>query len=369
MFHRLSIILLLFFSILTVSAQEEPEGLVRSDTIGKNKSIKLIAIPVVFSTPETGFGFGGGGQMFLTSEKNRFRSRISNITVTGIYTANSQIIIEATPQLYFGSGDYNLEAKYEFRVFPNSFWGLGNDTPESNKEAYDMTSHKFYVDFLKRLPPNLNFGLRFNFENHEVTEVEEGGILASGEIEGSDRAVIVGLGAIFNLDSRDQIEDPGKGYFVKFSAQFSSENFGSTHGFNRYITDLRAYHPISEKSLVAARIYLENNFGDVPFQSKSWFGGAKVARGYFQGRFIDDQMYVITAEYRYRFLPRWGLAAYGLMGEVSNLNQDFFTNPKFSVGGGIRFKLLKSQNTLVRLDVGIGEDGSNGFYFGVNQAF
>lgn len=345
------------------------QGVVRSDTLGKGKSVKLVGIPVIFSTPETGFGFGGGGQLFITREQNTFLARQSNILFTGIYTANSQIVIEANPQVYFGEGNYYLDGSYQFKIYPNKFWGIGNNTPESNEENYDMTSHKFNVDFLKRLPPSLNFGFRFNFENHEVTEVAEGGILQSGEVLGSERAVIVGLGAIFNLDTRDQVEDPHGGYYITFNAQFASENLGSTHGFNRFITDMRAYKPISEKSLIAARLYLENNFGDVPFQAKSQFGGADIARGYFKGRFIDDQMYVLTAEYRWRFLPRWSLAAFGLVGEVSELNQDFFQDPKFSAGGGIRFKILKEQNTLVRLDLGFGEDGNSGFYFGVNQAF
>lgn len=349
--------------------QSRDQAIVRSDTVKTGSNLKLIGIPVVFSTPETGFGFGGGGQLFLTSEQNTFRQRKSNILFTGIYTTNKQIVIQALPQLYFGKGDYYLDGSYEFRIYPNKFWGIGNDTPETNEENYDMTSHKFRVDFLKRLPPSLNFGLRFNYENHELTEVEEGGLLDSGRIPGSEGAIIVGLGAIFNLDSRDQIEDPKGGYFINFNAQFSSKNFGATHGFNRFITDLRAYYPLGEKSILAARVYTENNFGDVPFQAKSQFGGGNIARGYFAGRFIDDQMYVLTAEYRWRFHPRWSLAAFGLMGEVSGISQEFFQDPKLSAGGGIRFKILKQQNTLVRLDVGIGEDGNNGFYFGVNQAF
>lgn len=364
----LSIILFIGFS-LHVLGQSKDKGIVRSDTIKTGKNLKLIGIPVLFSTPETGFGFGGGGQLYLTGESNTFLARQSNILFTGIYTANNQIVIQALPQVYFGKGNYYLDGSYEFRIYPNKFWGIGNDTPEDNEEDYDMTSHKMRVDFLKRLPPSLNFGFRFNFENHEVTEVEPGGILDSGEIPGSDRAVIVGLGAIFNFDTRDQIEDPHGGYYVTFNGQFSSENFGATHGFNRFETDLRAYRPIREKGLLALRLYVQNNFGDVPFQAKAQLGGGNIARGYFAGRFIDDQMYVLTAEYRWRFHPRWSLAAFGLMGEVSDLTQDFFQNPKFSTGGGIRFKILKQQNTLVRLDVGIGEDGNNGFYFGVNQAF
>jgi outer membrane protein assembly factor BamA len=364
----LPFILLLVFPLITL-AQGRDGAIVRSDTLNTKSNLKLIGIPVIFSTPETGFGFGGGGQLFLTGEKNIFRSRKSNILFTGIYTANSQLVIQASPQIYFGEGDYYLDGSYEYRVYPNKFWGIGNDTPESNEEDYDMTSHKFRVDFLKRLPPSLNFGLRFHFENHQVTEVQEGGLLDSGEVLGSDRAVIVGLGAVFTLDTRDQVEDPRRGYYVNFNAQFSSENFGSTHGFNRFITDLRAYRPLGEKSLLAARLYVENNIGDVPFQAKAQFGGGDMARGYFKGRFIDDQMYVLTAEYRWYILPRFSLAAFGLMGEVSDITQEFFKGPHFSAGGGIRFKVLKEQNTLVRLDYGFGEDGNSGFYFGVNQAF
>ena len=350
-------------------AQDNDRGLMRSDTLNNSKKVKLIGVPIIFSTPETDFGFGGGGQLFFLSKNNTFKSRQSNILFTGIYTLNEQFIFEASPQLYFGEGLYYLDGFYQMKIYPNQFWGIGNDTPESNEEAYNMTSHSFRVDFTKRLPPSMNFGLRFNFENHEVTEVEEGGLLDSGLIEGSDRAVIVGLGAIFNLDTRDIIEDPFEGYYVNFDAQFSSENLGATHNFNRFIMDLRMYQPLSEKSIIAARIYTENNFGDVPFQAKSWFGGSTIARGYFAGRFIDDQMYVLTAEYRWRFANRWSLAAFGLMGEVSDINADFFQDPHFAAGGGIRYKVLKNQNTLVRLDIGVGESGSNGFYFGVNQAF
>ena len=48
-----------------------------------------------------------------------------------------------------------------------------------------------------------------------------------------------------------------------------------------------------------------------------------------------------------------------------------FSSPEtdFGFGGGIRFQLVKDQDTLLRFDTGVGEDGNNGFYFGVNEAF
>ncbi len=57
------------------------------------------------------------------------------------------------------------------------------------------------------------------------------------------------------------------------------------------------------------------------------------------------------------------------MGEVADLPGGFLDDIKPSVGGGIRFKLVKDQNTVLRLDIGVGKDDSSGFYFGVNEAF
>ncbi len=164
--RSLIVFILLFGFTSQMFAQRDDKAIVRSDTLKKGKNFKFIGVPVVFSTPETGFGFGGGGQLFLTSEKNIFGARTSNIFLSGIYTANSQIVIDVQPEIYFESGGYYLDGSYEFRIYPNKFWGIGNNTPDSNEEDYNMTSHKFRVDFLKRLPPSLNFGLRVNFENH-----------------------------------------------------------------------------------------------------------------------------------------------------------------------------------------------------------
>ena len=364
-------LLIVFLSSTVFAQRNNEEGFIQTDTIRKGKSIQFVALPIVFYTPETKFGFGGGGQLFLLNKTNEYNQRFSNIFFSVIYTSEKQFIFEATPQIYLGHGDYFIDMFYTYRVFPNSFWGIGPSTPESNKESYNQTTNKFDINLLKRLPPNLNFGLSVNYANYQITEVLEGGILDSGTIPGSDGARITGLGAIFNLDSRDDIGAPQSGNYLSLSARFSSELFGATHAFNKFIFDLRTYQPISKKSILAFRFYLENNYGDVPFQGMASYGGSKNARGYFNGRFIDKQMYIVQAEYRWRFKERWTLAGFGLFGSVNDQVGDLFSfnNMKPSIGGGIRFKLIKDKSTWLRLDYGRGIDGQSGIYFGVNEAF
>ncbi len=353
----------------TLRAQQDQGAVYQFDTLGQGKKFRIIALPVVFSTPETGFGFGAGAQMFMLRKSNIYNARLSNMFVSAIYTTKEQFMFEAKPQIYLERGNYFLDNILKFRIFPNSFWGIGNKTPEENEESYDMTSFELQTRFLKRLPPSLNFGFEYHYQYHNVTMVEEGGMLDTGDIPGADKAIVSGLGVVFNLDSRDIVEAPTKGHFLQLNARFSSEILGATSSFNKFIFDLRTYIPMGAKNILALQAYSESTFGDVPFQAMAWFGGGERARGYFRGRFIDNNQYVLQAEYRHKFHPRWTLAGFALVGEVAEIPGEYFDDLKPSVGGGVRFKLVKDQNTVLRLDVGLGKDDNSGFYFGVNEAF
>ena len=368
-FKYLIILMLTPFSL--VGQETGEDGIPKADTLQTTRNIQIVGLPIIFYTPETELGFGGGGQLFLLGEKAQFGNRTSNVFLTAIYTSNKQLIIEVLPEMYLGSGNYSIDASYRFEIYPNSFWGIGPDTEEEAEEIYDQTSHILDVQFLKRLPPKLNFGFTFRFANHQITEVAEGGLLDTGNIPGSDRAVVAGFGATFNLDDRDNIGSATSGNFLSLSARFSSELIGATQAFNTFVLDLRTYRPIGKKSVFASQLYVESHFGEVPFQGQAAFGGSNGARGYFKGRFIDNHMYVLQGEYRYRFRERWALNAFGLFGSVNSEPEELykFNNIKPAVGGGLRFKILKDQNTWVRLDYGVGKDGQNGIYFGVNEVF
>ena len=369
MMVRRGILLIIIVSVASVLFAQRGDPVLRSDTINRDKSLQFVGVPFIFSTPETSFGFGAGAQIFLLNQSNLYNSRLSNIFVSAVYTLKKQLIVDIKPQLYFGDGDYFLDVAFKYKIFPNSFWGIGNETPESNKEGFSMTSRTLRVAFMRRLPPNLNFGFVYLSENHEVTEVAEGGVLESGEVEGNEGATLRGLGVLFNLDSRSSIEAPVSGHFLQLQAQFASRVLGSTHSYNKFIFDARTYLDLGRRSILAMQLYFESTYGIVPFQTMATFGGGERARGYFRGRYIDNGQYVIQAEYRWRFKPRWVLAAFALVGEVGDIPRQFFKTANPAVGGGVRWQILKSQKTLVRLDIGFGKKGSNGFYFGVNEAF
>ena len=365
----------IFFTILIlllispIYGQDKQEHIYQSDTLNIKQKIQLIALPIAFYSPETSFGIGAGLQTFLRTQTNVYNSRESNILTTLIVTANKQLILDVRPQLYFNLGDLYFDGLFKYKLYPNYFWGIGNSSPESNKEEYNMRTIQVSGALLKRLPPNLNFGFEYRFEKHEMLEILEGGVMDTQNILGADGAVISGLSFVFNLDNRDDVFSAMSGNFMQLNAGFSAKVIGATHSYTKYIIDLRKYFPVTGNQSLATQVYFESNYGDIPFQTKAWLGGADRLRGYFKGRYIDDHMYVAQMEYRWRFHRRWGLAGFIAGGEVSDRPSNFFTDFHYSFGGGMRFKLTRSKATLVRLDVGIGKDGNNGIYFGVNEAF
>ena len=365
--NRVILVITLVCLAIGLKAQKD-ESFYQTDTL-KVKKIQLVGLPVVFYTPETSFGFGGGLQTFFHQKQNLKNPRNTKINVTAKYTAKKQFLLDIQPQIFFRDGNMFLDGAFKYKIFPNSFWGIGNDLPEEAEEAYNMETIAFRIAWLERIPPSMNFGLEYFFEKHIMLERAEGGLLAADSIPGSTGAQVSGMGAVFNLDDRTDVFSPRGGNYMQIKVNFSGKVFGANYSYNKFIIDLRKYFPLAPKHILAVQIYNENNFGDVPFQVKAHLGGPDRTRGYFRGRYIDDHMYAIQAEYRLRFKPRWVAAAFGSVGDVASLPSEFSSDPKFSFGGGIRFQLLKTNQTLLRLDIGIGENGSSGIYFGVNEAF
>ena len=360
---------LAFCFIQEIHGQDYEKERYNLDTIRGNKNIQAIFLPVLFYTPETQVGFGAASQVFFNTTTNRYNERVSNIFASILYTTEKQLIVDLKPVFYLRNGDYQLEGLFKYKKFPNFFWGLGSDAPDEQKEAYNMRTILFHGSLLKRIPSDMSFGFKYTYERYTMLEIAEDGMLSSGEIEGSDGAVYSGLSVIFQLDDRDNVFSPNSGNFIRFLGGFSSKVIGASNSFNRVEFDFRKYMRITPKGVLAVQGYFQSNYGMVPFQNQAWYGGGERARGYFNGRYIDNHMYVIQAEYRYRFHPRWSAAGFFVHGEVADSPTEFLRDSRFAFGGGIRFQLLKSNQTLVRLDFGIGRDGNNGVYFGVNEAF
>jgi outer membrane translocation and assembly module TamA len=110
--------------------------------------------------------------------------------------------------------------------------------------------------------------------------------------------------------------------------------------------------------------------GDTPFYDLCLFGsGLDAIRGYIGGQYRDESSLTTQLEYRRPVYKRWGMVAFGGIGQVapslSELNAD---NILPSAGLGIRFRASEKDQINLSVDYARGKD-SDAWYFRIGEAF
>jgi outer membrane protein assembly factor BamA len=361
------IFLLLFLYNTTLSAPLPEEGN-EQDTV-EQKRKGLIFFPILFYTPETKIAAGGLVNYYFRESKSKITSRPSSIMPSVIYTQNKQILAELSTYLYWKDEKYYVESYAAYIKFPDKFYGIGNNTSEDDEEDYTPRFVRFKINFQKRIRPGLYLGMKYELERSKLTEVEEDGLLAKGDILGSDGGIASGGGLLASWDTRNSVYCPSRGGFHQLSATFFKSALGSDFDFNRYTFDFRQYLPLFSSHVLAFQCYLNTITGDPPFQMLSLLGGARMMRGYYEGRYRDKNMIVFQADYRMPVWKRFGMVGFAGLGDVADKVSDFLLSDfKYSFGCGIRYQLSPEEKINLRLDFGFGE-GSSGIYITLKEAF
>jgi len=346
---------------------------VLTDTTGrqkeKTKKSSFVALPVAFYTPETKLAFGGIAiNMFRLDPKDTV-TRTSNIRTAAIYTTRNQFIFSSDFNVFLKEEKYQLRGNVAFLNFPDNFYGIGNDTQLQDEEIFGNNILNITGRLMRQIKPGLFVGGIYNFYSMFNMETEPDFILARNDIPGSEGVKLSGVGFQINYDKRENVLNASKGCYLEFSTRFYQSFFGSNYQFQQYELDMRKYHKLHPKHIIATQFKGEIRTGDVPFQQMSMLGGDKMLRGYYRGRYREKKLLALQAEYRYTVCQRFGLVAFGGVGEVGDKFSNFQLEEfKYSYGGGMRFTLNRKERLNIRFDYGRGNGVSN-FYINLAEAF
>ena len=337
------------------------------DSLKTDKKVSILPLPVIFSTPETGLGFGA-----LTSGVfnlgNRSNTRTSNVQILGAYTVNNQIITRINNNIFTKGEQYNLFGEISYFDFPILYYGIGNNTEEENEEELGYQIVNFQQRLLKQFKKGDFLGVQYRFSR--VFDVDYSPINLTDSISVRGGAgTVSGFGPAYVHDTRDNVLNSSEGNFLELSATFHAGFLGSDFNFTRYRIDYRRFWKLNDQSVLATQFLGEFNNGDVPWNELAQMGGDQIMRGYYQGRYRDKNQVALQGEYRRQLIPWIGVVAFAAVGEVGNSIDDIsISNFKWTAGGGLRIMVNKRERTNVRIDYGIG-NGPNGLYFGFAEAF
>jgi outer membrane protein assembly factor BamA len=345
------------------------------DTTKSGSGTGFVGAPFAKYSPETGFAGGAVGLYYfrLTSDTGA-SARPSSVSGGVTYTQKKQISTGIDYDFYFGDGLYHWSGGFDYKRIPFDFYGVGNVSPKDPVDNYTPLWRGGDAEFTRTFArtdegEGFDAGVAAEIRDDKILSSNPGGSIAAGSVPGSRGGLSSGAGFVAMYDTRDNIFSSHTGTYVKFKSMFYGHASGSSFSFNRYDVDVRKFYPVTGSHTIALQGLVELVRGDEPFYTMAQLGGDVNTRGYFQGRFRDNDMAVLQAEYRLPLFWRFGFAAFVSAGEVAGGLDSFKASTvKYSAGAGIRFIVVEDERLGVRLDFGSGRDSSE-LYFSILEAF
>ncbi len=380
--NLLSLILLgLFILPAVVYSQTTPkEKTEKNKTIEKQNTNKkndekkdILIIPIMGYSNETSVLLGTSFMFFIhKKEESATKSDVFNLIF--VYTFLNQAMAVLSTANYFNRNNIKLKSISIWRQFPSRFYGIGPDTPETNREDYTPRDVFSQPSLLFKIFRNIYIGPLYRYAYFSVIKKKDGGILDSGEISGVENTSISASGLELDVDNRDNTFYPSKGFLIRSFSLRSHSRIYSKHKFYYWLFDARFFQKIVTNHILAFQYFMVLSQGDMPFQMYPRLGGGQRMRGYYLGRYSDHNYIMSQIEYRYPIYWRFSGAMFMSCGEVApRLNDLSAEYLRYSAGSGVRFAMNSKRKIHLRFDFGLYnfsfKEDTYGFYFSFMEAF
>ncbi|MCX6186807.1 MAG: BamA/TamA family outer membrane protein [Bacteroidetes bacterium] len=340
---------------------------VEGDTSKPNKKY-FVALPIWGLYPETGWRLGVS-LVYLFHTKKDAITRPSLLRLNGQYTQNHQSSIKPYFDIFTNRNKFNIKGSYTYTKFIENYWGIGNTQTDASKELYDFTLNKMQLRGTYQVYKNVYAGI--NIETNKMSELGfmDGSAMKSSNILGVNNSFTAGAGVVLSFDNRDHIYYPLHGHLIDISTLFNSKSIGSTYEFNNLTIDARSYIKLWKYNVLALQAFGNFNEGNIPFRQMGTIGSDMFMRGYYNGRFRDNHALSVQAELRKQVWGPISMVLFVGAGNVGNKLSNLMDNIKPNYGIGIRGIAMRKERINLRIDYGRGENGIQGMYFTLGEAF
>lgn len=251
-----------------------------------------------------------------------------------------------------GKWDFSYRGYYNYS--PSYFWGLGytGANNPSNKTRFNRKKLLLYADALYNFTPHFKFGPSLGYLKVEWNDLDI-----------ADRSSsVMEYGLYARLDYRDSGISPSRGVYAAARQRNYTNLSGSTS------LQFCGYVPVWASGVLAMELYSIFSYGNVPVTMLPSIGGTERMRGYYYGRYIDNNIVSAQVELRQHIWEMIGGAVWiggaTLWGDYGEFNLGN-TLPNYGVGA----RIALTEKLKLRLDYGFGRKGQNGFIFSINEAF
>ncbi|MBD3314340.1 MAG: BamA/TamA family outer membrane protein [Chitinivibrionales bacterium] len=281
----------------------------------------------------------------------------SELEITGTYGTRNRHGFELSMNNTFPFAlpmNYSIGVDYEY-IPDRSFFGIGPDNAEDDETRFGLATIDSELmtaaapkDYL-RTAAGIQFDKVFIFESKHEDEPATQEVFDTDRLPGfKSGGLFLGPGVGLELDFRANRHRPTGGLWVVIGGALVWELTGERLSYWTTGTDMRLYLAapwFGDRVFVLRSAYATVHGlggGSVPLFALSKFSGEGTVRGYTTARFRDNEMLILSAEYRYliweNVLSKVDAVAFVDAGQVQ---EHIFAGAKWDdfrlgVGGGLR---------------------------------
>ena len=257
----------------------------------------------------------------------------------------------------------NYEISFSQRVL--NFWGINYDScfarPAIFYTRWNVRAAAYY-DY--QVLKGFYLGAAVDFSYNSAVKIDDVSYL-----DGQKRDyTLTGLGLSLQYDTRDFIKTPSRGMNFLLR-QMIYPSFLGNAGRTLWRTTFTAnyYQRLWAGAVLAFDLYAEINSENAPWALREEAGGQYRLRGYYRGRYMDNNLASFQVELRQKLFWRVGVAVFGGLGSVFPSFKEWRADQLlFTAGLGLRVEFKHNVN--LRVDYGFGR-GTSGFVLSLGESF
>ncbi|MFV9997045.1 MAG: BamA/TamA family outer membrane protein [Arsenophonus endosymbiont of Dermacentor nuttalli] len=340
-----------------------------TNSFDETKTIDWGLLPGPFYTPEMSVGVGVVLVGLYRIDRNDKISQPSSLSLSGFASATGAFGLNFNNYNFLSTDQWRLFISGTVNNIPTYYWGKGYSAGKNDHNKVEYRSQEFAIKprVLYRIIDNTYIGVSWDFSSLNASDLDDRGKNYFAKSTGGRSILSSGISAYFNYDSRDFLPNAQQGQALEVIYSYFSPELASNNRFQSTQLQYSVYYSLSENSVLALDNYARFTSGSVPWDHLSLLGNANQMRGYYEGRYRDNNVFTTQLEYRRKLDWRHGIVSWIGVGTLSDSPSKLGSNHWLpTVGIGYRFEFKPRMN--IRLDFGVGRN-STGFYFQVGEAF
>lgn len=373
--------ILIFISVLLISNNAYPQmKLLKkflSNEADTTRSSSFLPLPGIGYSQETGIVIGIVSLYSFYADKQDTLTRSSRITGVATITTKKQSNFQLKSDIWSAQNKYHYTSEFRYKNFPFNFYGTGNKTLEMNEDQITQKFFRLNGGIEKRFGSSNYTGLTAAYESYKFYDKVAGGIYSTDpSITDKDNGKVLFLGLSQIIDSRNSATYTTSGTYLKMNYSYAPALFGENNfEGSLFKIDLRNFKRLNSKTTLGLNgIYQSLRGANSPFYLMPQMGSDEMMRGYYTGRYRDENLFALQAEIRLRFNPRFGVVGFAGTGTVFGSGDFSISALKPDIGGGLRYFFDIERGLSIRMDYGIGEKRTgekrqSGFYLSLGESF